>query len=73
MRLYKYNIEGARGEINGETFTATIKVPEGGEAMICVKGEDHVLKYVFLRGKCEKQEDQVTREQMATIFKCVCV
>lgn len=42
------NIEGARGEINWETFTATIKAPEGGEAMICVKGDDYVLKSVFL-------------------------
>lgn len=53
LKIYSHealqeNIEGARREINGKTFTATIKVPEGGKAMICVKGGDHVLKYVFL-------------------------
>lgn len=53
LKIYSHeaqqeNTEGARREINGETFTATIKVPEGREAMIFVKGGDHVLKYVFL-------------------------
>lgn len=52
LKIYSHeaqqeNIERARREINGETFT-TIKVPEGGEAMICVKGGDRVVKYVFL-------------------------
>lgn len=53
LKIYSHealqeNIEGATGEINGETFTTTIKAPERGEGMICVKGRDRVLKYVFL-------------------------
>lgn len=58
LKIYSHealqeNIEGARGEINEETFTATIKAPEGGEAMICVKGGDQVLKCVFSVCMCE--------------------
>lgn len=52
LKIYSHealqeNSDGARGEINVEIFTATIKAPEGGEALICVKGRDGVLKYVF--------------------------
>lgn len=44
----------ATGEINEQTFTATIKAPEGGEAMICVKGGDHVLKCEYFVWTCER-------------------
>jgi len=49
LKIYSHeeNIEGARGEINVEIFTATIKASEGGKEMICVKGRDGVLKHVF--------------------------
>ncbi len=58
LKIYSHkalqeNTEGARGEINEETFTATIKAPEGGDAMICVKEGDHVLKCVFSVCMCE--------------------